>query len=639
MRTYMVVGLGFGLALITGSAAFADSADRKHGNQAVKDRQHKHVQENKQHGRPTVHRDHTRDRRPVATRAHGTANRQSALGTAARHTVTGTSNQHAALKAAHHHAARGTHKQRATSAIVQRRTTLGTAQQRAAHAALQRHAASNTIQHRAAHAALQRHAAPNTAQHRAAYTTLQRHAAPNTAQQRAAHAALQRHAALNTAQQRAAHAALQRHAARYTIAGRAAVHTADQHAALTAAQRRAAKGVAQRRVAASATAGRAVTGAAVQRAVYGTTNGRTVLGHRRSEANHGRSTTRRGPDGRRHMRFHYSDRPESHDRHHDGHPRHHDFHGDRAHGRNHDMDDRRHDVDTRHDMHGHQHDMHDSRHHDTHGRHHDAHPRHHDAHGRHHDVHARHHDAHGRHLDRHARHHGHPGAHHHAVTHHAQQIGHQRHERQRPRRLEVMKFGDKSHQIRAMKQRLRELGFDSGVDDGRYGETTRYAVWAFQKVNGLRMTNRIDRETMWALRHPRRVKPLVRPRATDRVEIDVRRQLLTVWRDGKPDLTTHISTGANRSYCDNGHCGFARTPVGDFRAGTRAPGWTTSPLGTMFNSIYFNGGIAMHGSSEVPKYPASHGCIRIPIHTSKIIYAMVQSGEPVYVRGAQSKYT
>lgn len=202
-----------------------------------------------------------------------------------------------------------------------------------------------------------------------------------------------------------------------------------------------------------------------------------------------------------------------------------------------------------------------------------------------------------------------------------------------------MKFGDKSHQIRAMKQRLRELGFDSGVDDGRYGETTRYAVWAFQKVNGLRMTNRIDRDTMWALRHPRRVKPLVRPKLTNRVEIDVRRQLLTVWRDGKPDLTTHISTGANRSYCDNGHCGFARTPVGDFRAGTRAPGWTTSPLGTMFNSIYFNGGIAMHGSSEVPKYPASHGCIRIPIHTSKIIYAMVNSGEPVYVRGAQSKYT
>ncbi len=503
----MVVGLGFGLALITGSAAFADSADRKHGNQAVKDRHHKHVQENKQHGRPTVNRDHTRDRRPVATRA-----------------------------------------------------------------------------------------------------------------------SIQRRAAMGTAHQRAAYAALQRHAARDTAAGRAVAHPADQHAAPAAAQRRAANGGAQRRVAPSTTARRTVTGTTVQRAAYNTTNARTVLGHRHSEANHRRSMTPRrhpdGRDGRQHMRFHYTDRPDAHDRHHDGHPRHHDVHGDRA------------------NAHG--------RHHDMRGGRHDAHGRHHDMDDRRHEVDTRHHSTHGRHHDAHGRHHEHPNAHHahaaahpaaHNGTHHAHQVGHQRHERQRPRRPEVMKFGDKSYQIRAMKQRLRELGFDSGVDDGRYGETTRYAVWAFQKVNGLRMTNRIDRDTLWALRHPRRVKPLVRPRATDRVEIDVRRQLLTVWRDGKPDLTTHISTGANRSYCDNGHCGFARTPAGDFRAGTRAPGWTTSPLGTMFNSIYFNGGIAMHGSSEVPKYPASHGCIRIPIHTSKIIYAMVNSGEPVYVRGAQSKYT
>ncbi|TKK75848.1 hypothetical protein FDA94_38820, partial [Herbidospora galbida] len=150
MRTYMVVGLGFGLALITGSAAFADSADRKHGNQAVKDRHHKHVQENKQHGRPTVHRDHTRDRRPVATRA---------LGTAARRTVIGTASQHAALAAVHRYAAPGTHNQRATSAVVQRRTALATAQQRAAYAALQRHAARYTTTGRAAAHTADQHAA------------------------------------------------------------------------------------------------------------------------------------------------------------------------------------------------------------------------------------------------------------------------------------------------------------------------------------------------------------------------------------------------------------------------------------------------------------------------------------------------
>ncbi len=597
----MVVGLGFGLALITGSAAFADSADREHGHQAVKDRHHKHVQENKQHGRPTVHRDHTRDRRPVATRAHGTAERRSTA-------------------------------------------TLGTA------------------------------------------ATTNRQAARTGAQRRALHDATANRAALLAAHQRANQAAMHQRQRATSAAGH-------QHAALNAATARAFTRLAgqqtttQRRAAPNTTTGRTISGAAVQRAAYG----RAV----HAQANHRRSADiRRHPDGRRHMRFHYADRPEmrarhhegdrerhhdgdrphDHARHHDMQNRHHDGHdgqgrhheGQRdAFGRHHDSHDRRHDLPNgHHHDHGRQHDMrgdHDGHrgHHDgprnTPGRHHDSHDRqhdlrngHHDADGRrngHHEAHGRHHDAHGRHHDHPVAHHGHANAHahhaaHHAVhhgTHHARPAAHQRH--QRPRRPEVMKFGDKSHQIRAMKQRLRQLGFDSGVDDGRYGETTRYAVWAFQKVNGLRMTNRIDRDTMWALHHPRRVKPLVRPKLTNRVEIDVRRQLMTIWRDGKPDLTTHISTGANRSYCDNGHCGFARTPAGDFRAGTRAPGWTTSPLGTMFNSIYFNGGIAMHGSSEVPKYPASHGCIRIPIHTSKIIYAMVTAGEPVHVRGAQSKYT
>ncbi|WP_157521711.1 L,D-transpeptidase family protein [Herbidospora cretacea] len=349
-----------------------------------------------------------------------------------------------------------------------------------------------------------------------------------------------------------------------------------------------------------------------------------------------RTATRRHDPRREHPNMHtrgHEEQANEHARHHEGrherwnaHARHHEH--PNTHARHHEG---HHDRANNH-----------ARHHEGHHEHPNMHDRRHDGHHDHGNDHARHHEL----GNTHARHHGgghhdHPNMHarhdggHHGNVHHAQQAGHHRHEHRRP---EVMKFGEKSPQIRAMKQRLRVLGFDSGVDDGRYGETTRYAVWAFQKVNGLRMTNRIDQDTMRALRHPRRVRPLVRPRLTNRVEIDVRRQLLTIWRDGKPDLTTHISTGANRSYCDNGHCGFARTPVGTYAAGTRAPGWTTSPLGTMFNSIYFNGGIAMHGSSEVPKYPASHGCIRIPIHTSKIVYAMVRTGEPVHVLGAQSKY-
>ncbi|WP_407941384.1 L,D-transpeptidase [Nonomuraea cypriaca] len=75
------------------------------------------------------------------------------------------------------------------------------------------------------------------------------------------------------------------------------------------------------------------------------------------------------------------------------------------------------------------------------------------------------------------------------------------------------------------------------------------------------------------------------------------------------------------------------TPVGDFRVTQRAPGWTTGPLGTMFDSLYFVGGIAMHGSTKVSLRPASHGCVRLPLETSKRLYELAKIGDPVYVRG------
>ncbi|MFC7589837.1 L,D-transpeptidase [Nonomuraea antimicrobica] len=130
-----------------------------------------------------------------------------------------------------------------------------------------------------------------------------------------------------------------------------------------------------------------------------------------------------------------------------------------------------------------------------------------------------------------------------------------------------------------------------------------------------------------------RRRPLVPGGAADRVEISLREQLLTVYRKRRPVLYSHISTGAEVRYCEGGRCGTAITPVGDFRVQSRAPGWTTGRLGSMFNSLYFTGAIAMHGSTKVPLHPASHGCVRLPLETSKRLYEIVKVGEPVYVRG------
>lgn len=192
--------------------------------------------------------------------------------------------------------------------------------------------------------------------------------------------------------------------------------------------------------------------------------------------------------------------------------------------------------------------------------------------------------------------------------------------------------GDEGALVEKVQSRLDRLGFKTGPPGSEYGPALRMAVWAFQKANGLPAVDRVDPPTWQALSHPERVRPLVPSGGSVRVEIDLRRQLLTAWKDGKPALITHISTGTGKPYCKNGHCGVAVTPTGDFRAWWRTAGWTSGPLGDQFYTVYFNGGIGFHGSERVPRHPASHGCIRVPLHNARPLFDMIQTGHQVYVR-------
>jgi hypothetical protein len=51
--------------------------------------------------------------------------------------------------------------------------------------------------------------------------------------------------------------------------------------------------------------------------------------------------------------------------------------------------------------------------------------------------------------------------------------------------------------------------------------------------------------------------------------------------------------------------------------------------------LYIVGGIAIHGSRDVPAYPASHGCIRVPMFASQRLPRMVPRGTPVFVYGCK----
>ncbi|HYF27954.1 MAG TPA: L,D-transpeptidase, partial [Baekduia sp.] len=68
------------------------------------------------------------------------------------------------------------------------------------------------------------------------------------------------------------------------------------------------------------------------------------------------------------------------------------------------------------------------------------------------------------------------------------------------------------------------------------------------------------------------------------------------------------------------------TILGSFRVYRKDPG--TNALG-MVKSSYFIRGYAIHGYRSVPRYNASHGCLRVPIPDAGTIYGWVRLGTRV----------
>src|SRR5690606_19148874 len=205
----------------------------------------------------------------------------------------------------------------------------------------------------------------------------------------------------------------------------------------------------------------------------------------------------------------------------------------------------------------------------------------------------------------------------------------------------TLRLGAKGAAVRALQARLKELGYHPGKIDGRYGGATQAAVWAFQKVHGIKPSSTVGRRTWAALGRPRAPKVLVPRGRPDRIEVNLTQQIMVLYKKGRPVLISHISSGSGIPYTEyvvwNGKrqrfSGSAITPIGDFRTTWRVSGWHRSYLGMLYNPIFFHGGIALHGSLSVPLYPASHGCVRLPMHVASILPRLVGKGFPVHVRG------
>jgi len=80
---------------------------------------------------------------------------------------------------------------------------------------------------------------------------------------------------------------------------------------------------------------------------------------------------------------------------------------------------------------------------------------------------------------------------------------------------DLMRLGDRGELVKAMQERLLQLGFAPGRADGIYGSRTRAAVLAFQAENGLTLDGLIGPETRTALNSEAAIPMPLGERATE----------------------------------------------------------------------------------------------------------------------------
>ena len=172
----------------------------------------------------------------------------------------------------------------------------------------------------------------------------------------------------------------------------------------------------------------------------------------------------------------------------------------------------------------------------------------------------------------------------------------------------TLALGARGPAVAALERRLMALRYAINGSNGSYDEDDAQAVLAFEKVNGLELTGAVT-PALWE-----RLSHAGTPRARyagNHVEVDKSRQVLFLVRGGEVVLTSHVSTGAT-----------GNTPVGLWHVYRKVIGWSW----VLWYPSYFLRGFAIHGYPEVPAYPASHGCVRVPMWLAPKLFTQIPEG-------------
>jgi N-acetylmuramoyl-L-alanine amidase len=175
-------------------------------------------------------------------------------------------------------------------------------------------------------------------------------------------------------------------------------------------------------------------------------------------------------------------------------------------------------------------------------------------------------------------------------------------------------FGSRGPSVTILERALVEHRFALLSPDSVYGEDTVDAIYAVQKLAGLNRSGRVDAATWRALLRARPPRPSL---SGDYVEVDKTKQLLYVVRDRRVTLIVPVSTGAT-----------GNTPVGLWHVYSKIAGWSW----VLYYPNYFLRGFAIHGYPSVPPWPASHGCVRVPMWVAIRLFNLIPYGTRVFIR-------
>ena len=178
-------------------------------------------------------------------------------------------------------------------------------------------------------------------------------------------------------------------------------------------------------------------------------------------------------------------------------------------------------------------------------------------------------------------------------------------------------LGQRGPAVRLLQSRLANLHYVVSRS-GRFDDATSRAVIAYRKMRGWSRIGVASSDVFRGLLARKGGFKPKYPSHGKHIEADLSRQVMVLLRGKRVERIYTISSGK------------ASTPtvLGRFKVYLRTPG--TNSLGMVYSS-YFIGGYAVHGYASVPTFPASHGCLRVPVPNAVSIFNWLRIGDRVDV--------